>query len=110
VGDKVVGYLRLSFLLLLGCGGGRGGGHDGDHDGGRDGGRGDDRDGGRDGGHGLGGGHGDDRGGDDDGQVVDGENNVVVRISEVFPLVHGRGGDNEEDHISGVIDPLPLDP
>jgi hypothetical protein len=58
-----------------------------------------------------GGGHGGDHDGDrDDAQVVDGDNNVAEHISEVFPLVHGRGGNNEEDHISEAIDPLPPDP
>jgi hypothetical protein len=55
----------------------------------RDGGRGGERDDGHGGGRG-------------DGRVVDGDNNVVVHRWVVSPLVHG--GDNEEEHISGVID------
>jgi hypothetical protein len=74
----------------LGCGGDRGDDRDG-HDGGR--GCGGDHDGGR------GGDHGDDL-------EVDGDNNVVVRISEAFLLVLGGVGNNEEVHISEAIDPL----
>jgi len=84
----VVGYLRSSFSLHLcergdgrGRGGDRGGDRVGDHGGGR--------------------GRGGDRG---DGLEVDEDNNVVEHKLAVFPLVHGV--DNEEEHISGVIDPI----